>query len=118
MALGDGFGEGGEDGHARIEGGVGILENHLEVESVAADLRFWQGAEVAPVEDGAAAGGGLELHDSAGEGGFSAAGFADEAEDFAFFDVEGDAIDGADDFIFFAEGSAFDGEMGANILEF
>lgn len=36
-ALADGFGKGGVDGVARVEGGVGILEDHLEVEPPLAD---------------------------------------------------------------------------------
>ena len=32
----DGFGEGAEDGHARVERGVGILEDHLEIDALRA----------------------------------------------------------------------------------
>ena len=46
----DGFGEGAEDGHARVQGRVGILEDHLEVEAEGADLLRVQRGEVDPVE--------------------------------------------------------------------
>jgi len=39
---------------------------------------------------------GVGVGARAGEGGFAAAGFADEAEDFATADAESDAVDGFD----------------------
>ena len=70
-------------------------------------------------EDNGAAGGGDELEDGAGEGGFAAAGFADETEDFAPGDAEGDTIDGFDGAdVAFEEEAGRDGEVGLDVAKF
>ena len=96
MALADGLGEGGEDGHSGVERGVGVLEDHLEIEPAAAYGMAGEVGEVFAIEDDFPTGRALELHHGAGEGGLSAAGFADESEDFPALDSERDAIDRPD----------------------
>ena len=96
VALPDGFGECREDGHPRIERGVGVLENHLEIQPPPAHFGCGEGGEVFPIENDGAGSRGDQLHDGAGKGGFPAARFADEAEDFTFFKIERDPIHGAD----------------------
>jgi hypothetical protein len=118
-ALADGFGKGGVDGVARVEGGVGILEDHLEVEPPLADGFVGQGGEVFSLEDDCSGGGALELHDGAREGGFATAGFSDETEDFPLFDGEADSVDGADGGGGFAgEEVFFAGEADVDVLYF
>lgn len=73
VSAGDGFREHGEDGHARVEGGVGVLEHHLEIETVLADGGAGKAGEGEIFEDYVSVGGLLKLHDGAREGGFSAA---------------------------------------------
>ena len=116
-AGGDGFGEGAEDGEARVERGVGVLEDHLEVEPCEPEGGGVEGGEVAVFEEDPAGGERLELHDGAAEGGFAATGFADEPEDFAWGDVEGDPVDGAEGIRAFAEEGGAGGEVDADVVE-
>ena len=99
----EGFGEDLADGHAGVEGGVGILEDDGEVAAEAAELA---GGGVEEVDGRSGGGGGFgggvedlagggfdEAEEEAGEGGFAGAGFADEAEGFAAGEGEGDVVD-------------------------
>jgi hypothetical protein len=94
----EGFGEDLADGHAGVEGGVGVLEDDGHVAAEAAEMRGGDGEEVDGgavwrVEEDLAAGGLDEAEEEAGEGGFAGAGFADEAEGLAADEVEGDVVD-------------------------
>ena len=114
-----GLGERGEDRHAGVERGVGILKNHLQVSADAGDFVGRGGGEVAALEDDGATGRGHQLHDGAGEGGFTAARFAHEPDDFAPSEGEVDAIDGfdgADGFL--EEETLLDREVRPDIAEF
>jgi hypothetical protein len=97
----EGFGEDLADRHAGIEGGVGVLEDDGDVAAEAAEVAGWEGEEVyrlRGVRGGVgkgAAGGFDEAEEEAGEGAFSGAGFADEAEGLAAVEVEGDVIEDA-----------------------
>lgn len=92
----EGFGDLGADGHDRVEGGHGLLEDHGDVAAaVAAHGGFGEGEEVCAVEVDAACdgcGGGEEAKQGEGGGGFAGAGFSDEAQGFARGDREGDAV--------------------------
>ena len=116
--LAECLGEGRVDGHAGIEGGVGILKDHLEVETPFLDGGGPQSAEILSLEENFAGGGRLELHDGAGEGGFAAAGLPDESQDLTLFDPEADPIDSAHQAGDPTEGSLADGKVGVNIDEF
>lgn len=116
--LAECLGEGRVDGHAGIEGGVGILKDHLEVETPFLDGGGPQGAEILSLEENFAGGGRLELHDGAGEGGFAAAGLPDESQDLTLFNPEADPIDSAHQAGDPTEGSLADGKVGVNIDEF
>src|SRR6185437_5211086 len=85
--------------HARVERGVGVLENHLDGELRRLALRRRQRGAVAPaIEDGA----GARRHDAgddAAERRLAAAGFADETDDLAGADDEIDRGDGVHDLL-------------------
>ncbi len=68
---------------ARVERGVGVLEDHLEVAAGGGKLGGAAEPEVAPVQPDGAPGRGDELEDGAGQRRLAAARFADEAEDLA-----------------------------------
>src|SRR5688572_15980017 len=72
---------------------------------------------VAAISD-AAAGGWNQAQDGSADGGFAAAGFADQAEGFALLHAEGDVIDGLDVADGPAKDTAADGEPGAEIFHF
>lgn len=90
-----------ENRHARVERGVGVLKDHLKIESAAADLILTELCERLAIENDLARSGGDELHDRAGKSRLAATRFADEAEDLAFFDRQRNIIDRPDE-IFFA----------------
>ena len=101
---GEGFGEDLADGHARIERGVGVLEDDGHVAAETAEMRGGDGEEVGGgavwfafgrggVEEDLAAAGFDEAEEEAGDGGFAGAGFADEAEGLAAVEGEGDVVD-------------------------
>lgn len=91
----------------------------MQIAARGEDVGGVTGGEVLAGEDNRAAGGGDELENGAGEGGFSAAGFADEAEDFATGDVESDAVDGFDGAdVAFEEETRRDREVRANVAKF
>jgi len=80
----------------RIERRAGVLEDHLQIAAGGEEFAGGVGGEIAAIEDDGAAGGGHQLENRAREGGFAAAGFTDEAEDFAAAHGEIDAVDGFD----------------------
>ena len=91
----------------------------MQIAARGEDVGGVTGGEVLAGEDNRAAGGGDELENGAGEGGFSAAGFADEAEDFATGDAESDAVDGFDGAdVAFEEETRRDREVRANVAKF
>ena len=79
--------------HARIERGVRILENNLHAPPQLAQLSCRDGEEVVAIERNCARVGFDEAQQQASDGAFSGAGFADDAERLAAFDVEGDIVD-------------------------
>ena len=82
------------NGHAGIEAADGVLENDLHLPAQAAQRLALVGEEVLALVADLAGGGGNQAEDRSADGGFAAAGFADEAERFTRLDVEGDAVDG------------------------
>ena len=88
------FGHDVADGHAGVEGGVGVLKDHLGLPLVGKQLAALEGVDVpAPVEHLA---GGLVVHAKAGAaaGGLAAAALAHKAQRLAFMDGEGDVVHG------------------------
>lgn len=93
----EGLCQGAEDAHARIEGGVRVLEDHLEVRTAFPDFARGECGKVGAVEDDTAGGEGLQLHDGSGERGFATAGLTDQTENAAFFQAEAHIVHRADD---------------------
>ena len=87
--------EDGADGFARVERAVGVLEHHLDAEAQAAALGGAGGFGLSPVEQEDAVAGRFEQGRHAGEGGFAAAGFADDGQRLGLAELERDAVDGA-----------------------
>ena len=105
---GEGLGEDLADGHARVEGGVGVLKDDGEAAAKAAHLAYLELQEIVGaragvvriggariVEEDAAAGGFDEAQQEACDGALAGAGLADDAESFAAHDVERNAVDDA-----------------------
>src|SRR5829696_649219 len=82
---------------AWVERGIGILEHELDLAPVPPHRPRIEVRHVGAAEQDAAAGRLEQLHHHLAEGGFAAAGFADNAERLAAPDVEADAVDGAND---------------------
>src|SRR5688500_7044447 len=80
------------DRHARVEGRVRVLEDHLHVAPEPAQLLRRVRGEIGAFEDDLAAGGPLELQDAAPGRGLAAAGLADQAERLAAAQREADAV--------------------------
>ncbi len=90
---GEGLGEDVADGHARIERGVGILEDDLHAAAEGAHGGGGGGRQRVAFEEDFAGGGFDEAEQHAGDGALAGAGFADQAEGFAGCDGEGDVVD-------------------------
>ena len=75
-----GLGQRGEDVEPRVEGGVGVLEDHLQVPPAGEQVPRGGRAQVAAVEDHGAAGRRHQLQDRPGQGRLAAAGFTDQPQ--------------------------------------
>jgi glycine/D-amino acid oxidase-like deaminating enzyme len=83
----------------RVERGQRVLEDHADpLAAHPAHVFGWEVVDALAIEPDLAAGdaaGGLEQADDGGAGHrLARAGFADDAENFAFVDLEGDVVDG------------------------
>ena len=85
------------DGLVGVEGGEGVLEDHLHARTEVAKVRGREGEEVDAVEPDAAPCGLFEAADETAEGALAAAALAHKAEGLAPSDLKGDAIDGPQD---------------------
>jgi len=97
----DGLGNLAADGIDGIERSHRILENNADsATAYLAHLFFGVLCDIFPVEQDFApddlAGLRQDAQDGIGGNAFTAAGFADDAEHLAFFEVEGKAVDGFD----------------------
>ncbi len=80
---------------ARVQAGVGILEDHLDAPAQLAALRgLERGVGVLAVEGEAAARGLVQAHQQPGDGALAAAGLADQRQGLALLDVETDPVHG------------------------
>ena len=97
-AGGDGFAQDGADALARVQRGMGVLEHHLHAAPVSCVRALTdKPASVGAVPLDSAAGRGQQADDHLCQGGFAAAAFADQPEDVAALDRQGNAIHGGDD---------------------
>ena len=97
--------------HARIEGGIGILEDHLHPARESPRLGSVETGGILAVEDHLAAGRRIDALDRAAKRRLAAAGLADEAEGLSPLDGEIDAVDRLH------HPSARDREMGAQPVQ-
>ena len=89
------FGDDVVDLGALVQGGHGILEDHLDlVGDLAIQLLGDAAGDLLAVELDGAAAGGVHADDAAANGGFAGAGFAHDAEGLALVDIEADALHG------------------------
>jgi hypothetical protein len=82
-----------EHRHARVESGVGILEDGLHLAADPAELMRGGADDVGAINADGAARGLDQAEDHARQRGLAGAGFADQAEGFSGFDGERDVVD-------------------------
>ena len=106
----DSFGDLGADGHDRVEGGHGLLEDHGDLAAAMVAHGFGREIEeiLAVETDLAGDSGGVGEQAQEGErgGGFAGSGLADEAEGLACGEGEGEVVDG--EMLAEADGQVFD----------
>ena len=78
------------DRHARVERGIGVLENHRRLLAVLVDVR--PGGDGLAVEQNLAFRGLVEVQQRAADGGFAAAGLAHESKRLALADGKGHVV--------------------------
>ena len=106
------------DGHARIQRAERVLENHLEFPPPRAQLGAVHAREIFAAEKNLARRRLHQAQDGAGQRGFAAAAFADEAERFARRDGETHAVHRFDRFADAAERPVANGKMHFQIFDF
>ena len=79
---------------ARIEAGIGVLEDHLHPPPGARALGRGQPRQFQPVEQHPAGGRAVEAHNQPRDGGLAAAGLPDKRQRFALRHGEGNAVHG------------------------
>jgi hypothetical protein len=90
----DRLGDDGVDPKARVERGIGVLEDHLDAAAQTAPrLSLLRIRHRHPVDHDIARGRRQQADHHACDRGFAGPGFADEREGLALPDVEGDAVD-------------------------
>ena len=89
-----GLGQCVKDSHARIERGIRVLENHLEVRPRCTQLFLLQLRQIFASQNHRARRGWNQLQNCPAQRGFAAAGFAHQAEDFSTRQRERHAIHG------------------------
>src|SRR5215213_1641219 len=82
--------------HARIEGGVGILEDHLEIRPRLSEFASAQCLEMLSSQDHRSLGWGYKLKDGPAQRGLAAARLAHQPEDLSFPQAQGHTIHGFD----------------------
>ena len=82
--------------HARVQGGVRVLQHHLDVAAHLTELAGVEGRDVPTLVEELTLGGLLQGHDEAPERGLATAGLTHHAQGLAAVEVEVHTIDGAD----------------------
>src|SRR5215469_3158247 len=111
------LGENLPDGHARIEGGIGVLEDELRVAAQRPELTLLEGRDIATVETDASRCWFDQPQHQPAERRFTAAGFAYERECFADLERKAHFIHGGHDCGRTAENRAASDELAADILD-
>ena len=106
------------DGHAGVQGRIGVLEDELHVAAHLLELLLAHLRDVLALEEHRAAGGTGEVHDAAARGGLAAAGLSHQAEGLASVDVKRDVVDGVDGPLgeALAKDAGLNGELLAEVL--
>ena len=89
-----GFLEGLADSHPGIQGGIGVLEDDLQLPPQFLQAMGGKRKEVLPGEPDPAPGSGEEGQEQAAQGGLAAAGFSHQPEGFPFLKGQIDALHG------------------------
>ena len=92
-----GLGDDLADGHTRIEGRVGILEDELHVAAHGLELFLVHLGNVFALEVHLAGGRRIEIHDGAASGGLAATGLAYQTKGLAGVDLERDVVNSGHD---------------------
>ena len=101
------LGERGVNGHARVERGVRVLKNHLEIGTCGAQFLAAHVGEGSAAESDGAGGRLDELQDGAAQSGFAAAGLTDESKYLALGQAQRHVVDCFDRAGDFAEQNPF-----------
>ena len=94
-----------------VEGGVGVLEDHLHVPAKGKQILTGQVGDIPALEVDLASGDGLQTEEGAAQGGLAAAGLTHDAEDAALGDRDGHVADGVEDLLGFSQLLGGDGEL-------
>src|SRR6266700_3297509 len=111
------LGENLPDGHARIERGIGVLEDELCVAAQRPELTLLEGRDISTVETDASCRWFDQPQHQPAEGRFATAGFADEREGFAGLERKAHPIHGGYDGGRTAENRATRDELAADVLD-
>ena len=106
------------DFEARVQAGIGVLEDHLHVPPERPQRRLVEMRDVGALEAHRTTGRLEQPQDSAARGGLAAAGLADQPEHLASRDRQAQAIDGAQTGAAVAEQGASRGEGDAEFRRF
>jgi len=87
-----GFGDDLAHGHARVQGGIGVLEDDLHATPHAPQLASLQLRQIHPIEDHPPARRPVQLQDGPADGGLPATGFPDQPQGLPPPDLERHAI--------------------------
>ena len=113
-----GFGKDGANAKTRIEGVVGVLEDHLDLLAVGAKSGAIQRGDFLAVVKGGAGGGVLETDENPAEGGLAGAAFADEAKGGTLVDFQGDVVECLDHAGLALEQAGFHREIDRQVTDF
>ena len=80
------------DSHPRVEGGVRILEDHLETAALFAKLFSFEGTDFNPIEDNLTSVRIIQAHNSPSQGRLAAARFPYQSQSFTFRDGKTNVI--------------------------
>ena len=97
--------------HSRVQGGIGILEDHLHLAAVGQrSLTFQIINPLAAIVDLSGAR-REQPHHGAGDGGFATTGLADHTQGFALLHIQVHTVDGVHRFLFAAQTPTFKPEL-------
>src|SRR5690606_303521 len=103
----DGFADDVAYGHPGVQGSIRILEDHLYLPPDRLHLLLVISRDVLAIKEDGSLGGLVELDDGAAGRGLAAAGFSDQAQGLALFDLEVDLVHCLDHGIPAGENTAF-----------